>query len=90
VLDPDAVTRTKTLGAERMARKLADALPGADQKLRASVWAFLRPMLSPRLTALNRDAFLPDADIESTVDLGAHRADTELGALDLDDDNAPY
>ena len=48
-LDPDGVTRTKTLGTDRMARKLADALPGGHSPLRAAVWEFLRPMLSPRL-----------------------------------------
>ena len=69
-----------------MARKLRDALPGGDQPLRAAVWAFLRPILSPRLTTLNKDAFVPDAGIESTVDLAAHRADADLGELDLGDD----
>jgi hypothetical protein len=86
VLDPDGVTRTKTLGAERMARKLRDALPGGEQPLRAAVWTFLRPILSPRLTALSKDAFVPDAGIESTVDLAAHRADADLDDLDLGDD----
>ena len=32
VLDPDGPTRTKTLGTERMARKLADALPGGQTR----------------------------------------------------------
>jgi hypothetical protein len=54
VVDSDGVARTKTLGIERTARRLRDALPGGDQPLRAAVWAFLWPMLSPRLTALNR------------------------------------
>ena len=85
-LDRDGVTRTKALGTERMARKLRDALPGGDQPLRAAVWAFLRPILSPRLTALNRDAFVHDAGIESTVDLAAHRSDSELDDLDLEED----
>ena len=49
VLDPAGVTRTKALGSDRMARKLADALPGGDDALRASVWDFMRPMLSPAL-----------------------------------------
>ena len=69
-----------------MARTLRDALPGGDEPLRGAVWAFLRPILSPRLTALNRDAFVPDAGIESTVDLAAHRADADLDNLDLGDD----
>jgi hypothetical protein len=85
VLDPDGVTRTKALGTERVARKLKDALPGGDQPLRAATWALLRPMLSPRLIALHRDAFVPDAGVESTVDLAAHRADADLEQLDLGD-----
>ena len=51
MLDPAGVTRTKALGAERMARKLRDALPGGDHALRAAVWEFMRPMLSPALAA---------------------------------------
>ena len=47
VLDPAGVTRTKALGTERMARKLRDALPGGEGALRAAVWEFMRPMLSP-------------------------------------------
>ena len=58
VLDPAGVTRTKALGSERMARKLRDALPGGEGALRAAVWEFMRPMLSPALVALNRDAFV--------------------------------
>jgi hypothetical protein len=69
-----------------MARKLRDALPGGDQPLRGAVWTFLRPILSPRLTALNREAFVHDAGIESSVDLAAHRADADLDELDLGDD----
>lgn len=37
VLDPAGVTRTKALGSERMARKLADALPGGESAPRAAV-----------------------------------------------------
>ena len=58
MLDPAGVTRTKALGTERMARKLRDALPGGDGALRAAVWEFMRPMLSPALVELNRDAFV--------------------------------
>ncbi|MGH2947830.1 MAG: hypothetical protein ACRDPC_16520 [Solirubrobacteraceae bacterium] len=86
VLDPDGVTRTKALGSERMARKLRDALPGGEQPLRAAVWAFMRPILSPRLAELNKDAFVFDGGVESTVDLDAHRADSDLDDLDLGDD----
>jgi hypothetical protein len=86
VLDPDGITRTKTLGTERMARKLADALPGGQNPLRAAVWEFLRPMLSPRLAALHRDAFVFDQPLETTVELAAHRAESDLDDLDLGDD----
>ena len=86
MLDPDGVTRTKALGVERMSRKLRDALPGGDNPLRASLWEFMRPMLSPRLIELHRDAFLAQEDDHSTVDLDAHRGDSDLDELDLDDD----
>lgn len=85
-LDPTGVTRTKTLGTERMTRKLHAALPGGDSPLRAAVWEFLRPMLSPRLVALNRDAFVIDDGPKSTVDLAAHRGESGLADLDLGDD----
>jgi hypothetical protein len=83
VLDPDGVTRTKVLGTERMSRKLHDALPGGDEPLRTAVWAFLSPMLSPRLAELHRDAFVLDNADRSTVDLTAHRGDSSLDDLDL-------
>jgi hypothetical protein len=86
VLDPDGVTRTKVLGSERMALKLRDALPGGEQPLRAALWAFMRPILSPRLVELNKDAFVFDGGVESSVDLDAHRADSDLDELDLGDD----
>ena len=86
VLDPDGITRTKTLGTERMTRKLADALPGGSNPLRAAVWEFLRPMLSPRLTALHRDTFVVDEPLETTVQLAAHRAESDLAELDLGED----
>ena len=60
MLDPDGVTRTKVLGSERMSRKLHDALPGGDEPLRAALWNFVRPMLSPRLAELHHDAFVTD------------------------------
>jgi hypothetical protein len=83
VLDPDGVTRTKALGSERMARKLRDALPGGDQPLRAALWAFMRPILSPRLVELNKDSFVSDEGLETSVDLDAHRADSDLAEVDL-------
>lgn len=86
VLDPGGVTRTKALGTERIARKLRDALPGGDGDLRAAVWDFVRPMLSPALVELNRDAFVADDHVESTVDLVGHRATSDLDELALDDE----
>jgi hypothetical protein len=86
VLDPAGVTRTKAFGSERMARKLSDALPGGEGALRAAVWEFMRPMLSPALVALNRDAFVIDERAETTVDLDAHRAASDLDELALDDE----
>ena len=83
-LDPDGVTRTKTLGSERMARKLRDALPGGESALRASVWELMRPMLSPALVALNRDAFVIQDECETTVDLAGRHAASSLDDLDLD------
>ena len=88
MLDPAGVTRTKALGSDRMARKLGGALPGGDRTLRASVWDFMRPMLSPALTELNRDIFISDEDDETTVDLQAHRAASDLDELDLGDKQA--
>ncbi len=89
VLDPAGVTRTKMLGNERMSRKLHDALPGGDEPLRTAVWTFLRPMLSPRLAELHRDAFVIDDHERSTVDLDAHRGDSSLDELDLGPDEEP-
>jgi hypothetical protein len=89
VLDPTGVTRTKALGTDRMSRKLHDALPGGESPLCAAVWEFLRPMLSPRLVALNRDAFVSDDETQSTVDLAAHRGESGLDVLDLGDDEQP-
>ena len=89
LLDPDGVTRTKALGSERMARKLRDALPGGEHPLRAAAWELMRPMLSPRLAALHRDAFITDSATETTVDLAAHRSDSSLDDLDLDHDAEP-
>jgi hypothetical protein len=46
-------------------------------------------MLSPRLVALNRDAFVSDDETQSTVDLAAHRGESGLDVLDLGDDEQP-
>ncbi|MGH2856202.1 MAG: ParB/RepB/Spo0J family partition protein [Solirubrobacteraceae bacterium] len=88
VLHPDAVTRTKALGTERTARKLSDALPGGEDPLRMAVWELMRPMLSPTLAALNRDAFINDHDAQTTVDLDRHRSASNLDELDLDESHA--
>jgi hypothetical protein len=61
-----------------MSRKLHEALPGGDEPLRSALWKFLRPMLSPRLTELHRDAFVVDDAERGTVDLTAHRGDSGL------------
>ena len=85
MLDPAGVTRTKSLGSERMARKLRDALPAGEGVLRASVWELMRPMLSPALVALNRDAFVTQDHCATTVDLAGRHAATSIEALDLDE-----
>ncbi len=63
-----------------------DAVPAGDGALRAAVWEFMRPMLSPALVALNRDAFVVDGSAETTVDLDGHRAASDLEELALDDE----
>jgi hypothetical protein len=87
-LDPDGITRSKALGIDRMSRKLGDALPGGPGPLRAAVWEFLRPMLSPRLAALHRDTFVFDEPLQSTVELDKHRSASDLDELDLDEPHA--
>jgi hypothetical protein len=84
VLDPAGVTRTKALGSQSMARKHRDAMLGGEGALRVAVWAFMRPMLSPALAALNRDAFVIDESVETTVDLDGHRAASDLDELALE------
>ena len=71
-----------------MARKLRDALPGGETALRASVWELMRPMLSPALVALNRDAFVTHDESETTVDLAGRHAASRLEDLDLDELNS--
>jgi hypothetical protein len=86
-LNPAGVTHTKTLGTDRMARKLRDALPGGENALRASVWELMRPMLSPALVALNRDGFVTHDECETTVDLAGRHATSSLDDLGLDELN---
>jgi hypothetical protein len=88
VLNADGVTRTKALGRGRIARKLSDTLPGGENPLRTAVWQFMRPMLSPNLAQLNRDAFVLDEPVQSTVRLDEHRGDSDFGELDLGDQDA--
>jgi hypothetical protein len=68
-------------------RKLRDGLPGGEGTLRAAVWEFMRPMLSPALVALNREAFVVEERVESTVDLEGHHATSDLDALALGDEH---
>ena len=88
VLNPDGVTRTKALGTQRIARKLQDALPGGENPLRTAVWEFMRPILSPTLVELNRDAFVQATAPQSTVALDRRRGESSLDELDLDDQPA--
>ena len=83
-LDPDGITRTTSLGADRMARRLADALPDGDRPLRTAVWTLMRLMLSPRLATLHAEAFVADDTADTTVNLPAHRGESTLDDLDLD------
>ncbi len=83
VLDSAGATPTKRLGTESIARKLRDGLPGGDGALRAAVWKFMRPMLSPALASLNRDAFVTDDGIQTAVDLYGHNAPSDLAELAL-------
>ena len=83
MLNPDGATRTKALGTARMVRKLQDALPGGENPLRTAVWEFIRPILSPTLVELNRDAFVQDTAPQSTVALDRHRGESGLDELDL-------
>ena len=62
---------------------LSDALPGGERALRAAVWEFMRPMLSPALVTLNRDAFVVEEDPSTTVDLAGHRAVSRLDEIQL-------
>jgi len=74
------------LGADRMARRLGEALPDGARPLRAAVWTLMRPLLSPRLAALHTDAFVTGNEPRTTVDLPAHRGESTSDELDLDDD----
>ena len=46
-------------------------------------------MLSPRLAILHRDTFVFEQPLETTVELAAHRGESDLAHLDLGDDTEP-
>ena len=46
-------------------------------------------MLSPRLATLHRNTFVFDQPLETTVELTAHRAASDLADLDLGDEESP-
>ena len=48
----------------------------------------MRPMLSPALVALNRDAFVIQDECETTVNLAGRHAASSLDDLDLDELNS--
>ena len=81
MLDPDGLTRNprhRTYGSQARRRAAGRAEP-----LRGVVGECLRPMLSPRLATLHRDAFAFNQPLETTVRLAAHRAESDLADLDL-------
>ncbi len=83
VLDINGIPATGPLGSGRVARKLQRALPEGSSELRTAVWELIRPMLSPHLAELNRDAFLSDDTLAPAADLAAHRAESALADVDL-------
>ena len=69
-----------------MARKLRDALPGGEHAAaRRRVGVHAADALPRAWPPLHRDAFVIDEAIDTTVDLAAHRGDSALDDLDLDD-----
>jgi hypothetical protein len=62
--------------------------PAGTARSAPPVWEFLRPMLSPTLAALNRDAFIADHSVETTVDLDRHRSASNLDEIELDNPHA--
>ena len=88
VLDPNGVPRTTGLGSDRMTRKLQAALPAGESPLREAVWQLMRPMLSPHLSDINRDAFVLDTTLAPAADLQTLRADSALADIDLGDEQS--
>ncbi len=83
VLDINGVPATGPLGTARIARKIQRALPEGSNELRTALWELVRPMLSPRLADLHRDAFITDDTLAPAADLAAHRAERALADVDL-------
>jgi hypothetical protein len=83
MLDQDGVLNTTPLGRGRVAGKLQRALPDGSRELRSAVWELMRPILSPRLADLHRDAFVTDETLAPAADLAAHRAEVALADIDL-------
>ena len=59
-----------------------------ENDLRAGLWEFMRPMLSPALVDLNRDAFVIEDAIKTTVDLAGRDAVSSLDDVDLEEAEA--
>src|ERR1019366_4289163 len=76
------------LGSDRMTRKLQAALPAGESPLREAVWQLMRPMLSPHLSDINRDAFVLDTTLAPAADLQTLRADSALADIDLGDEQS--
>jgi ParB-like chromosome segregation protein Spo0J len=83
VLDRNGIPATTALGSARMGAKLQRGLPDGSGELRSAVWELMRPILSPRLTELNRDEFVRDDTLAPAADLDAHRAASALKDIDL-------
>jgi hypothetical protein len=71
-----------------MTRKLQAALPAGESPLREDVWQLMRPMLSPHLSDINRDAFVLDTTLAPAADLQTLRADSALADIDLGDEQS--
>ena len=83
LLDRNGVPAHTALGSARVAGKLQRALPDGRDELRDAVWALMRPMLSPHLAQVNHDEFVAPDDLAPTIDLAAHRADSDLADINL-------
>lgn len=86
--NPDGLTRTKALGRECTARKLRTRCPAPRTHCATAVWDLPRPMLSPNLVRLNREALVLAEALESTVRLEEHHGNSDLSELDLGEEHA--